>query len=455
MAEEKKPTLLERVLPLWDPVHLRSWSLAHRKQPGVRAFLVKQLEVFILTARSVVQEELTLRAAALTYNTLLSIVPLLAVGFALFKAFGGLQKIEGPLRQFVIENLAVGRAQDVGQWLDHAVRNISAGAIAGVGVLMLFYSAMGLLTNIEGSINHIWGSRRSRPIYIRFAIYWCLITLAPPLLGFSVSFSAKLQSSAYATAVLGWLPFGIGRWLMTLGSAFSVCIAFVLVYLIVPTAKVRLRAALLGGTVAGVLWSVSKYVFIVVSAGTLKYSAVYGALGVLPLLMMWIYVSWLIVLFGATYTFANQSVSTDSLEVVAHDVRPALREALAVRLAATVAGAFHVGRKPPTAEELAERVGAPLALVRRILATLVTHQLLIETSSESDPGYVLGRDPQETTVAQIIEVLRQKDGVTPTLSAAPLHDEICRLLEQAEEAGGKVLGAMSLRALAQRAAETS
>jgi membrane protein len=189
-------------------------------------------------------------------------------------------------------------------------------------------------------------------------------------------------------------------------------------------------------------------VFFVVSAGTLKYSAVYGALGVLPLLMMWIYISWLIVLFGATYTFANQSVSTDSLDEVARDVRQSVREALAVRLATTITADFVAGRPPLGVDALAERVAAPLALVRRTLTLLVEHKLLVETNSDGDAGFVPARDPHAVTVGEVVEVLRHKAGAAPALGEGAALEVVHELLAKAEQAGAELLAGTSLRALA-------
>jgi membrane protein len=449
------PSLLARLAHIWDPAHLRDWSRSFADPSCLRAFLVRQLYVFVLTARSVIREEITLRAAALTYNTILSIVPMLAVGFALFKAFGGLKRLEEPLRNVVMENLAVGRAAEVGLWLDKFIQNISAGAIAGVGVLVLFYSAIGLLTNIEGTINRIWGIERGRPIFIRFAIYWCLVTLAPPLLGLSVSISARLQNSAFATAVLGWLPFGLGKVVLAASSALGVCVAFTLIYVIVPATKVRFKAAVLGGIVAGVLWSITKYVFIVISAGTLKYSAVYGALGVLPLLMLWIYVSWLIVLFGATFAYANHSVSTDHLDPSALRLTPAARELLALRLTTAIADHYRAGDPAPTADPLAEEVGGVTSVSRQMLRTLVQQGILAETGAEGDPGYVPARDPSELTVAQVLEALRHRDGSSPALRESEGLSESKRVLAEAELASSEVLTRISIRTLTRAPAEAT
>lgn len=440
MGAPEKPSLLELVTHFWDPHWLRRWAEPYHRQRGLKAFGVRQLEVFVLTARSVYQEEITLRAAALTYNTLLSLVPLLAVGFALFKAFGGLQKLEGPLRQLLLENLAVGRADEIGQWLDQFIAKINAGAIAGVGVLVLFYSAVTLLTNIEGSFNRIWGIQRGRSLVTRFFTYWGLITLAPPLVGLSVSLTAQLQSSAFATAVVAWLPWGIGKLLVSFTSALATCSAFVLSYIIVPNTKVRVRAALLGGIVAGLLWNLSKYAFITLSAGSIKYSAVYGALGVLPLLMIWMYISWLIVLFGVTYTYANQSVHTEGLELAAVRMSQSFREVLAARLTVAAARAFAEGGPPPTAEKLAAEVGAMTSLVERVLAVLVSHNILAEAVTKGeDPGYLPGRSLESLSLAHVVRALRE-DGETFPLQNNERYAEVARLLEQADEAGQAVLG---------------
>lgn len=452
--EAHKKPLLEIVTRLWDPTWLRDWALPYHQRSGWKAFGVRQLEVFVLTVRSLRQEEITLRAAALTYRTLLSIVPMLAVGFALFKAFGGLRKLEEPLRQVIVENLAVGRQNQVGQWLDTVIGNINAGAIAGVGVLLLFYSSVGLLTNIEESINRIWGIHRGRPFLMRFFTYWGLITLAPPLVGFSVSLSAQLQNSEFATAVVQWLPFGLGRALVWFGSALSTCLAFVLSYMIVPNTRVRFRAALLGGVVAGLLWNISKEAFLSLSANSIKYSAVYGALGVLPLLMLWMYLSWIIVLFGATYAFANQSVYTEGLEMSSLRMTQRFRETLAARLMLTIAERFHAGEPPLTAEQLAERVGTLTSVVQRILDILVANGVAAETRADGDErGFLPGRGLQELTLERVMHALRVKDGSSFALGDDPAHAELMATLEAAERAGRELLAQSNLRGLAVRARE--
>ena len=445
--QQPKPTLRQRAASLWDPVWLRNWAQRYRGQKGFTPFAVRQLQVFMLTARSLYQEKITLRAAALTYHTLLSIVPLLAVAFALFKAFGGLQRLEGPLKSAIAENLAVGRAEEVMAWLEKFVENINAGAIAGAGVLILFYSAVGLLTNMEKSLNEIWATSRRRSFFVRFAIFWCLITLTPLLMGYSISLTARFHSSAFASSVVAWLPLGLGKLLLSVTSVLSVCVAFTLLYLIVPSAKVRVTAALAGGTVGGVLWTLGKYLFINLTAGSMKYSAVYGALGVLPLLMIWMYISWIIVLFGATFAFATQSVSAESLEVDAIKLNTRFRERLALRLCVAVASAFRRGDPPPTAEVLIQQVQTLGPVVRRVLDTLCTHGVLVRSEGDDQAGFLPGQDIQDQTLASVIQVLREEDGKTFKIADDEPTARLTAILDEADAAGRAVLLKTSLRDL--------
>jgi membrane protein len=442
-----KNSWLALLARFWNPAFLHSWARPYRRMAGMRAFGVRQVEVFVTTARSVVRDEITRRAAALTYHTMVSLVPLLAVGFAIFQSFGGLKKYQEPLRDLIVDNLAAGRAQEVGQWIDQFISNISAGAIAGIGVVFLFYSAIGLLTNIEGSFNRIWHIQRGRSPLQRVMMYWLLLTLTPPLLGIALSMSARLQSHAYAMNLMHWLPFGLGRLLVSLTTVFTICLAFTLSYLIVPNIRVRIRAALLGGVVAGVLWSILKALFISFTANSIKYSAVYGALSALPVLMIWIYLSWIIVLFGATYAYANQSVVTQGLEQ--HDIRmcPAFKELLVVRIMAVVAEAFERKEPPPTLYSLSRRLDTMITLVQQVTDLMVEHDLLEECGGKHEGAFRPGRSLERISLHEIQQVLRWQDGNTFHLEITPLHERVQAILAEAEGASRKVLEGTTLRDL--------
>jgi membrane protein len=447
---KSKSSWLREMLNELNPAKLQARA-ERAEQAGNRwrAFGFQQLAIFVHTAKGLRDEEITRRAAALTYHTLLSIVPVLAVAFALFKAFGGLQKLEGPLRDLIVENLAAGRGPEVGQWIDKFINNINAGAIAGVGVIFLFYSAIGLLSNIEQAFNKIWGIDRGRPLHMRFAIYWCMLTLAPPLVGLSLSLSGRLQSSAFAEAVRTWLPFGLGRVLISASSVLSVCVVFIFIYQLVPNTKVRFRCALLGGLVAGALWNASKVLFLWLTAGSVKYSAIYGALGALPLIMLWIYLSWIIVLFGVTFTMANQTLSTTSLSDAQARMSQDAKELVGLRLMAVAARRFLEGDPAPTAEELATGTGAPMASSQRLLDQLVAAELLSEVGHGGDPRYGPARALESISAHDVLVTLRSSDG-SPELSDEPALLAVADALSQGQKDSIERLSELSLAQLAEQ-----
>jgi len=440
----------ERLRSLVDPGAVAAWVDPFRGRSGLQAFGVRQVEVFVHAARRLISDEISIRAAALTYYSLVSLVPLLAVGFALFKAFGGLASVQEQLKQLVVDNIAAGRAQEVGPWIDQFLTNINAGAIAGFGVIMLFYSAIGLLTNIEKAFNRVWGVEFGRSLYLRLAIYWCLITLAPPLVGVSISASAQLQSSSFAAAVLAWLPFGLGRVVISLGSVVAIALALILTYYIVPNKKVRSRSAALGGIVAALLWSLVKALFIRLTADSVRYSAVYGVLSTLPLLMLWLYVSWNVVLFGMCYANAHQTVVGGRLETEPA-MSAAFRERLAVRLVAEIARAFRAGLRAPSAEALAQKAGASVAAVQQLLEVLRVMGLVLETRASAkgdESGFVPARDLQASLLAEMIDALHRAGDGTRSLHDDETQRALDALLARAHGAARDALGAVTLRDVA-------
>jgi membrane protein len=448
MAGSDKNSWVEQLSILWDQEALARRVDPYRHRPGLQAFAVRQFEALVVTVHSLFDEELLRRAASLTYYTLLSLVPLLAVGFALFEVFGGLAAVKEPLKEFILENIAVGRQEEIGAWLEQFVQNINAGAIAGVGVLVLFYSAVGLLTNIESSFNRIWGIDRDRPLHMRFAIYWCIVTLAPPLLGISISFSAQLQSSAFAGAVLGWLPFGLGNLIVVLSTTMMVSVAFVLSFVIVPNTKVHLKYAVLGGVLASMLWNLTKALYIWFIAGSVKYSAVYGALSALPLLMIWMYLSWIIVLFGVTYTRVVQTYGAERMMKSAPVLSHSAIEYVAGHLMLEVARSFHRGEGSLSTNALAERTGAPPAVLRPILRTLTEHRVLIEIDEGAEEQrYVPGRGLGDLSLADAIRALRHHGDDVEVPPSDQGHERVREIVAGADHAAMAHLASQDLGAL--------
>ncbi|MBI1909749.1 MAG: YihY family inner membrane protein [Deltaproteobacteria bacterium] len=250
------------------------------------------------------QNKIPVRATALAYTTLISIVPFLAVTFSLFKAFGGLNQAMEPIKRFVLSNLATGTGDAAITYLDQFIENFRSGAVGLVGFMLLILSVISVLATIEQAFNDIWGIPKSRTFIRRFTSYWTIITIGPVLLGISLSLTGALQSSRLVNDILslsGAQRFLIAKipWLVTFGM-------FTALYLIMPNTKVRVRSALLGGIIGGSLWEVAKWGYTLYATQVVSTYKVYGSLGMVPIFLVWIYYTWVVVLVGALVAFANE-----------------------------------------------------------------------------------------------------------------------------------------------------
>ncbi|MBI2082918.1 MAG: YihY family inner membrane protein [Deltaproteobacteria bacterium] len=246
------------------------------------------------------------RATALAYTTLLSLVPFLAVTFALFKAFGGLEKSAEPIKALILSNLATGTGTAVTGYLDQFIENFRSGAVGLIGFFLLILSVVGVLATIEKAFNDIWEIPQSRSFIRRFTTYWTLITTGPVLVGVTLTVTGALQSSKLVNQILalsGAEKFFIGKipWLITWGM-------FTGLYLIMPNTKVKIRSALMGGVIGGTLWEIAKYGYTLYATRIIKNYAFYGSLGMVPIFLIWIYYTWLVVLIGALLAHADQNV---------------------------------------------------------------------------------------------------------------------------------------------------
>jgi membrane protein len=314
---------------------------------------------------------------------------------------------------------------------------------------------MGLLTTIEESFNNIWGIQQGRSFITRIFMYWGIITLTPPLVGISISITARLQSSAFAATVLHWLPFGLGSLMLSLFTALTTCLAFTLSYYIIPNVKVRFGAALIGGILAGLLWNITKIVFINFVSTSVKYNAIYGALGILPILMLWIYISWIIVLFGVTYAAANQSMFAGEL-LSSMRMAPSFRELLAIEVALMSTDALVTGRPPLDVDDFSRQTGVNGSLINNVLEVLVAHGILAKVQRDNeDVGYLPAKDPDDLSFDKIIRVLRQKDGLSFPLKQTIGSDEAISVLMEADQVSMQILARARLRVLAQKGRVTT
>ena len=427
--------------------HHELWSSKFsRSSPpwvGLAVLLARILYIVVTGFR---RERIKLRAAALTYVTLLSLVPAMAVVFSLFAAFGGLQDMEGELRKFVVGALTVESHRDtVMEYLTLFVSKVHAGKIGGLGVAILLFTVVSLLANIEKSFNDIWGLEKDRSLLQRFQVYWPLVTLGPLLLGLSLSVTTALEASDTVRALNEQAPV-----LDVASSVVPLLLAwvfFTFLYTVMPNTKVPFRFAAIGGVVAGTLWVAAQTLYTLYASNAITYSAIYGSLGAVPLFILWIYVSWIVALMGASLTFAIQSAETYEPD---HSQKRRVpqrdREFLAARLLMAVSKAFASGSGPVSAQSLVDELLIPSRLSRKVLNDLVDSKLLVE----SDAGFTPGRPLDQISVSDVVNVMRRGDAehVDPVvLGTDPLSLSVGQTLMRADAVLEQELGSLSLAEL--------
>ena len=328
--------------------------------------VARSVRAVVFLAAGLRTEPITLRAAALTYLSVLSLVPLLAVSFSMFAVFGSAED-KNALQSTILNNLAIGPTRDaIASQLSGFVRRASGSAVGGVGFALLIVSAVSLMTNIEAAFNATFRAPKQRPLALRFGIYWCLLTLGPILLAASIT----------ATAYLGGAGSGIRKVVLVVAPFLVTYAAFTLLYIIVPAVQVKRRAAVLGALVAGTAWEIAKILYAALAAATVQKSAIYGSLSAIPIFLVWVYISWIIVLFGARIAYAAQAPR----ELVPADAvaGPLGREVLFAHLVEGVARAFHEGRPAVRSRDLAVRLGLDEGIVRPSLEELQRRDLVRE-----------------------------------------------------------------------------
>ena len=250
--------------------------------------------IFIKRCR---EDNITISAGHLAYVTLLSLVPFIMVTFTIMSAFPAFASVRSKLEHFVFNNFVPTASDVVHKYMTDFVGNASQ--MSAIGILSLLVVALMLISNVDKTLNRIWRTQSDRPIVYTFAIYWMVITLGPMLIGSSVVVSSYLTGLAAFTEE--YTP-GLGTFLLSLVPSGAAMLAFTILYMVVPNRRVFARHALVGAIVATIAFEITKSGFALYVTNFPSYELIYGALAVVPILFLWVYLSWVIVLFGAEFT---------------------------------------------------------------------------------------------------------------------------------------------------------
>ena len=238
------------------------------------------------------QNKLTQAAGYLTYSTMLAIVPLIMVVFSIFSAFPVFNEVTGALKAFIFTNFAPSASDMVGQYIDEFVNNSKK--MSAVGIISLIVVALMLINSIDRTLNSIWHDTETRPIFTSFAIYWLILTLGPLLVGVSIAASTYVKTMFESAA-----SFSFGLKLLSFVPFLSTWFIFTLIYMVVPNKKVSIKHSAAGALIAAVFFTLGKQAFAWYIVTFPSYQLIYGAMATLPIMLLWIQLSWTVVLLGA------------------------------------------------------------------------------------------------------------------------------------------------------------
>ncbi len=387
------------------------WEVSLAELPRWKASLYRAARIVSSAVRNADKDRLTFRAAALTYFTALSIVPSLAFVFAVVKGFGGYRLLVDETIRPYLERTFAGNEQ-----LLHAseqvlafVENTNVRSLGAAGLLFLLVTAIGLLNNIETSLNDVWGVSEARPWLRRFTNYVALLVIAPVLTLSAITITTAAQTSQVLAFIRNTLQLG---WLLDLVLGFAsvlvVSIAMTLLYVLVPNTKTPYRSALLGGVVAGILWHGALILQVQFQLGVARYNALYSSFGAIPIFLFWLFVSWVIVLFGAELAASHQNEHALLRQRSLHSLDVASQEQLAVGILSRVGTAFLQGAAPWNATGLADSLSVPRRAVVDVTRLLCQAGLLapVQKDETEEASYLPAKTLSALHIKDAVDAVR-------------------------------------------------
>ena len=363
------------------------WRISENDVSGLKIVYIKIIKTLILAIRGFQSENLQTKASALTYSTLLSIVPLLAVLLGIAKGFG----FQGAVRQELFDyfpghELELSKAFE---FVESYLAQAQGGVIIGVGLILLLYTVINLISSIEDTFNNIWQIQKSRPWYRKVTDYLALFVILPVLMvassGISI-FVSTLQES-FLGEFLFFTP--IMEKALHIVPFIITSLVFTGLYLLLPNTKVRFLNSLTSGFLAGCAFQFFQYIYISGQIWVSKYNAIYGSFAALPLLLLWLQLSWLICLFGAELSYASQNVKKFSFERDSKNISRRYKDFLTLLIASLIIKRFEQGKKKPyTADELSDTYRIPIRLTTQILYYLKELEIIIEVNYGNDDRVV-------------------------------------------------------------------
>ncbi len=400
-------------------IHQYIWSYNPCDPMQQRSRVRHYLQILTMVSRDLMGGMLTLRSMSLVYTTLLSIVPLLAVSISVLKGFGVHDQLEPTLVRLLAplgERSIELSAQIVG-----FVDNMKIGVLGALGLGLLIFTVVSLIQKIESAFNYTWRLQSSRNLMQRFSNYLSVVLVGPVLMFSAVGITASLSSNTIVD-MLNQLPYmnDLIRFIGKLLPYLLIIGAFTFIYILVPNTRVRPRSALFGGLIAGILWESSGLLFTSFIGGSTSYTAIYSGFAILLMLMIWLYLSWLILLIGSSIAYYHQYPERLKWRKDDFHLSARMREQMILQVMVNIAR-YHDQQSTMATniDNLATYQQVPVEVIGRMINALVEDGLIIQSNDESRsylPARALNR-------IRLIDVLRSSREAEDNRQRVNLHCE--------------------------------
>jgi membrane protein len=350
-------------------------------------------------------DDLTLRAVSLAYTTLLSIVPLIALSFSVLKGLDYHHELEPMLFQF-LEPIGE-KGPELTAQIMQFVDNVRGEVLGSIGLIILLYNVISMIQKVEESFNFVWRVEQPRSLGRRFSEYLSVLVVGPALMVASVGLLATIDTSV---GELSWSKYqavdSLLKLLRALGPFILVTAVFTFMYSFVPNTKVRLRAAVIGGLAGGVAWAASGAIFTPFVAGSTSRMVIYAGFAIVIVALIWVYISWLILLLGAQLAFYIQNPQYLRPGRGEIHLNASLRERTALSIVYLIVYDYCTSKHRWTTNSLADHLGLPSAALGPIFAALERKGLLLLAD---DDTWVPARDPEVIQLIDVYEAVRNAD----------------------------------------------
>lgn len=393
----------KRIAAFWKFLTYDIWRITEDEVTKTTFSVYTIIKTIYVCISRFTQDRIVNKASALTYSTLLAIVPILAILFAIARGFG----LDNLLESQIISGFGgpTQATETILLFVDSYLSQAKSGVFIGVGIIMLLWSVLILINNMEVTFNRIWQVKKARTMYRKITDYFSMLLLMPLLLvvsgGLSIFMSTMLKNIEDFTLLAP-----IVKFLIRLIPFVLTWCMFTALYLFMPNTKVKFKHALISGILAGTAHQAFQFLYISSQVWVSRYNAIYGSFAALPLFLLWLQISWTICLFGAELTYAGQNIRSFSFDKDTRNISRRYRDFVAIMLMSLITKRFARGERPYTAEDLSEVCQIPIRLTQQMLYELQEVELLHEVVTDEEYiAYQPSLDINQLSIAVLLDRL--------------------------------------------------